>query len=94
MNVNLTFAVVYERYVYQFLSRIWSFLIQETVNALLVVFPGILFTHLFLNVPSNLHSLKKASDLSRCVKETLRNMKNVFGNFVTCTDGYYSGFKM
>ena len=37
--------------------------------------------------------MKKANHLSRCVKGTLRNMENVFGNFVTCTDGRYSGFK-
>ena len=38
--------------------------------------------------------MKKASDLSRCVKGTLRNIKNVVGNFVTCTDGHKGGFKM
>ena len=38
--------------------------------------------------------MKKASDLSRCVKETLWNMENDVGNFVTCTDGRYGGFEM
>ena len=38
--------------------------------------------------------MKKASHLSRCVKGTLRNIKNVVGNFLTCTDGYNDGFKM
>ena len=37
--------------------------------------------------------MKKANHLSRCVKGTLRNMDNVVGNFVTCTDGRYGGFK-
>jgi len=41
-------------YVYEFLSRILSFLIQETVNAFLLVFPGVLFIHLFLIVLSKL----------------------------------------
>ena len=38
--------------------------------------------------------VKKASHLSRCVKGTLRNIKNVVGNFVTCTDGHKGGFQM
>ena len=38
--------------------------------------------------------MKKASHLSRCVKGTLRNMENVVGNFVTCTEGCYGRFKM
>ena len=37
--------------------------------------------------------VKKASRLSRCVKGTLRNMPNVVGNFVACTDGVYGGLK-
>ena len=31
----------------------------------------------------------KANHLPRCVKGTLRNTKNVVGNFVTCTGGRY-----
>ena len=38
--------------------------------------------------------MKKASHLSRCVKGTLRNIKTVVGNFVTCTVGHKGGFKM
>ena len=38
--------------------------------------------------------VKKASHLSGCVKGTLRNIKNVVGNVVTCTDGHTGGFKM
>ena len=38
--------------------------------------------------------MKKASHLSRYVKETLRNLKNVVGNFVTCTDGLKGGLKI
>ena len=38
--------------------------------------------------------MKKVSHLSRFVKRTLRNIKNVVGNFVTCTDGHKGGFKM
>ena len=38
--------------------------------------------------------MKKASHLSRCVKGTLRNIKNDVGNFLTCTDGHKGGFKM
>ena len=30
---------------------------------------------------------------SRCDKGTLRNIKNVVGNFVTCTDGCCGEFK-
>ena len=37
--------------------------------------------------------VKKVSHLSRCVKKTLRNMKNVVGNFLTCADGHKGGFK-
>ena len=37
--------------------------------------------------------VKKASHLSRCVKGTLRNIKNVVGNFLTCTDGHKGGLK-
>ena len=37
--------------------------------------------------------MKKADHLSRCVKGTLRNVEKVVGNFVTCTDGHYGGFK-
>ena len=33
----------------------------------------------------------KANHLPRCVKGTLRNTKNVVGNFVTCTGGRYWG---
>ena len=36
----------------------------------------------------------KASHLSRCVKGTLRNIKNVVGNFVSRTVGHKGGFKM
>ena len=36
---------------------------------------------------------KKASHLSRCVKGTLRKIKNV-GNFVTCTDDQKGALKM
>ena len=36
--------------------------------------------------------MKKASHLSSCVKGTLRNIKTVVGNFVTCTDGHKGGF--
>ena len=40
--------------------------------------------------------MKKASHLSRslCVKGTLRNIKNVVGKFLFCTDGHNGGFKM
>ena len=38
--------------------------------------------------------MKKASHLSRCVKGTLRNIKNVVGNFVTCADAHNCGFKI
>ena len=38
--------------------------------------------------------VKKANHPSRCVKGTLRNIKNDVGNFVTCTDGHKGGFKM
>ena len=38
--------------------------------------------------------VKKASHLSRYVKGTLRNIKNVVGNFLTCTDGHKGGLKM
>ena len=38
--------------------------------------------------------MKKARHLSRCVKGTLRNIKNVVGNFVTGTDGHKGGLKM
>ena len=38
--------------------------------------------------------MKKASHLSSYVKGTLRNIKNVVGNFVTCTDGHNGGLKM
>ena len=31
--------------------------------------------------------VKKASHLSKCVKGTLKNIKNVVGNFLTCTVG-------
>ena len=31
--------------------------------------------------------MRKASRLFRCVKGALRNMPNVVGNFLTCTDG-------
>ena len=37
--------------------------------------------------------MKKASHLSGYVKETLRNMENVVGNFVTCMDGCHVGLK-
>ena len=37
--------------------------------------------------------MKKANHLCRCVKGTPKNMENVVGNFVTCTDGRYGGFK-
>ena len=37
--------------------------------------------------------VKKANHVSRCDKGTLRNIENVVGNFVTCTDGCYGGFK-
>ena len=33
----------------------------------------------------------KASHPPRCVKRVLRNIKNVVGNFVTCTGGRYGG---
>ena len=36
--------------------------------------------------------MEKASHLSRCVKGTLRNIRNVVGNFVTCTDAHNCGF--
>ena len=35
----------------------------------------------------------KVSHWSSCVKRVLKNMKNVVGNFVTCTDGLYRPFK-
>ena len=35
----------------------------------------------------------KASHLSRGVKGTLRNIKNVVGNFLTCTVGHKGGLK-
>ena len=37
--------------------------------------------------------MKKPNHQCRYVKGTLRNMENVVGNFVTCTDGRYGGFK-
>ena len=40
------------------------------------------------------HFVKKGSHLSRCVMGTLRNIKNVVGNFVTFTDGHKGAFKM
>ena len=33
----------------------------------------------------------KANHLPRCVKGTLRNIKNVVGNFVICTGSSYGG---
>ena len=33
----------------------------------------------------------KANHLPRCVKGTLRNTKNVVGNFVTCTGDRHEG---
>ena len=38
--------------------------------------------------------MKKASHLTRCVKGTLRNIKTVVSNSVTCTDGHKDGLKM
>ena len=35
----------------------------------------------------------KVSRWSSCVKTVLKNMKNIVGNFVTCTDGLYRPFK-
>ena len=36
---------------------------------------------------------REESRLFRRVKGTLRNMPNVVGNFVACTDGFYGGLK-
>ena len=38
--------------------------------------------------------VKKLSHLFRFFKGTLRNLKNVVGKFLFCTDGHKGGFKM
>ena len=38
--------------------------------------------------------MKKAGHLSKCVKGSLRKIKNVVGNFVTYTDDHKGALKM
>jgi len=61
--VNLTFVVVYAGLSVS-LKNFELFLIQETVNALLLVFSGILFIHMFLKFLSKL--LKNEETLPFC----------------------------
>ena len=53
------------RTLHSFFQKFRSFLIQETVNALLLVFSEILFIHLFLNVISKLRRNEETLDFCR-----------------------------